>query len=55
MEPELKYLFVFFASLGFLLVYGYFFGVSETSDEYLKTDDSRIYTEIFGDIRQIET
>ena len=55
MEPDLKYLFVFFASLGFLLVYGYFFGVSETSDEYEKTEDSQIYTEIFGDIRQIET
>jgi hypothetical protein len=54
MEPDLKYLFVFFASLGFLLVYGYFFGVSETSDEYVKGEDSQIYYEIFGELRQIE-
>ena len=54
MELELKYLFVIFGSLVVLLVFGHFFGVPETSDESVITENSQINANVFGDLHQIE-
>ena len=54
MELELKYLFIIFGSLVVILVFSHFFGVPETPDESVITEDSQINTHVFGDLHQIE-
>jgi hypothetical protein len=54
MQLETKYLVIFFASLFILLVFGYLLGVTETPDESVTIEESQIYTNVLGDLRQIE-
>ena len=50
----MKYLFVIMGSLVIILLFGYFFGVQEASENLVIAENSNVNTDVFGDLHQIE-